>query len=323
MRAAVIGAGAVGARVARQLVATDAVSELVIVTRSRPNLAASLGPRARVVPDEETATVDADVVVVAIDDNDVVALARRQLEAGRHVVVVADRPALVRDLLGLDPVARRTGRAMVVGAGFSPGLSCLLARLLAGDLDHVDEIHVAKSGTGGPACAREHHRALGATATDIRDGRGQIRPAGSGRELCWFPDPVGPRDCYRVDAAEPLLLARAFPNVGRITVRAAATRRDRITAQLPMLRAPHPEGIDGAVRVEVRGRLAGGRRTVVAGSTSPPAVASGAVAAAVAIAVVTLGACGAMGLGQLNAPGLLAEVVERGVRVARFDGTPV
>jgi hypothetical protein len=38
---------------------------------------------------------------------------------------------------------------------------------------------------------------------------------------------------------------------------------------------------------------------------------------------VTLGARGAMGLGQLDAPGLLADVVERGVRVARFDGTPV
>jgi hypothetical protein len=62
---------------------------------------------------------------------------------------------------------------------------------------------------------------------------------------------------------------------------------------------------------------------VVAGSTSPPAVASGAVAAAVAITVVTLGAQGAMGLSQLSAPGLLADVVERGVRVTRFDGTPV
>ena len=39
----------------------------------------------------------------------------------------------------------------------------------------------------------------------------------------------------------------------RVTARVAASRRDRLTARLPMLRPPHPEGLIGAVRVEVRG----------------------------------------------------------------------
>ena len=41
----------------------------------------------------------------------------------------------------------------------------------------------------------------------------------------------------------------AFPGVARVTARLSATRRDRITAHLPMLRQPHPEGAECAVEV--------------------------------------------------------------------------
>src|SRR3546814_6619520 len=76
--------------------------------------------------------------------------------------------------------------------------------------------------------------------------------AGSGRELCWFPDPIGAEDCYRAELPDAVLLVPHFPLVDRVTARLSATRRDRITAHLPMLRKPHPEGLVGAVRVEVR-----------------------------------------------------------------------
>ena len=93
-----------------------------------------------------------------------------------------------------------------MGAGFSPGYTCLLARHAAARLDSVDEIHVARSGTGGPACARQHHRALAGTAVDWRDGEWQERRAGSGRELCFFPDPIGAADCYRAELPDPFVL---------------------------------------------------------------------------------------------------------------------
>ena len=86
-----------------------------------------------------------------------------------------------------------------------------------------------------------------------RDGRWQSEPAGSGRELCWFPDPIGGLDCYASSSAEPTLMVAAFPTARRITARLAATRRDKATTWLPMLRPPHPEGLLGGVRVEVRG----------------------------------------------------------------------
>ncbi len=73
------------------------------------------------------------------------------------------------------------------------------------------------------------------------------------------------RDCYRAALPDPVLLHHAFPGVGRITARMAATRRDRLTGPLPMLAPSHLEGGPGAVRVEVRGRRNGVEHVVVLG----------------------------------------------------------
>ena len=322
MRVAVVGAGAVGARVARQLAATEAIDAIFVVTDSRPALVEGLGPRSYLAHD--LVGLDLDVVVLAKGAGNEADVARRQLESGRHVVSTADAPDTIAALLDLDALARAHRCACVVGAGFAPGLSGLLARHLAREFEHVDEVHVAKSGTGGPTCAREHHRALSAAAVEFVDGVRQERRGGSGRELCWFPNPVGARDCYRADLADPVLLHRSLPDARRITARVAATRRDRFLGGLPMMRAPHIEGVDGAVRVEVRGRRGSTRVTAVAGSAGPPAVAAGAVAAAAALLAPLVGAVGAMSCHELGADDdLLAAVVARGVRVSRFVGQPV
>jgi hypothetical protein len=211
---------------------------------------------------------------------------------------------------------------VVAGAGFAPGLTCVLATHAAGTFDSVDEVHVAKVGTGGPTCARQHHDALAGEALDWRDGGWVRRRGGSGRELCWFPDPVGPEDCYRAALPDALLLVPAFPGVARVTARVGANRRDRFTARLPMLRRPHPEGGVGAVRVEVRGRRGQARDVSVLGAMDRPAVAAGAVAA---VAALWVGAGdvapGAAGLAGAVAPvPFLAELARRGVKAAAFDG---
>ena len=193
----------------------------------------------------------------------------------------------VQALLALDHEARERGVHLVVGAGFAPGLTCVLAAHGAARLDRVDEIHVAKSGTGGPACARQHHRAVGRGALDWREGGWEHRPGGSGRELCWFPDPIGAQDCYRAALPDALVLVPAFPGIRRVTARVSATRRDRLTARLPMLWPTHPEGGPGAVRVELRGLRGATRDVVVLGAMDRPAVAAGAVAAVAVQSVVS------------------------------------
>ncbi len=326
MRAVVVGAGAVGSRVARQLHTTEGLEGLVVTDAIRPRadaVVAAVGAPAVVGEWGPEALANVDVVVLAGSGRHRAA-AEVALEYGAHVVSVADSPEDVRALLDLDAEARERALVVAVGAAFGPGLSCVLARHAAAGFDSVDEIHVARAGTGGPACAHQHHRTLGAEAIDWRDGAWQRRPGGSGRELCWFPDPIGGLDCYRGGLPDALTLVPAFPGVQRVTARVAASRRDRLTARLPMLRRPHPEGAVGAVRVEVRGRRGTGSDVRVLGVMDRPAVAAGAVAAVSAAwaAEGRLSRAGAAGLAELvdDAVPFLQELARRGVRAAVFEG---
>ena len=323
MRAVVVGAGAVGVRAARQLLFLGEVDGLGVVEPKRDRLeavVASLGAPAVAAtgPDEDRA----DVVILAGPRGHLPA-AQVALEHGASVVSVSDDVDDVRALLALDAEAVERGLHVVVGAGFSPGLSCLLAALAARSFEQVEEIHVAKVGAGGPACARQHHVAMQGPAVEAGAGTWQRRPGGSGRALIWFPDPVGGVDCYRAALSEPLLLAPAFPAAQRVTARVGANRRDRLTAHLPMLRRPHPEGSLGAVRVEVRGRQGQATSDRVLGAVDRPAVAAGAVLALAARWAVDgrLTRTGAGGLASMTDPGpFLAALADRGIKAAIFEG---
>lgn len=314
-----------GARLARQLVSTDA-DQVVLRDESRSRLemvAQSLGENATIDRGAIDDPLDVDVVVLAGPGRTQAALAARFVRAGIHVVTTTDDLTDVRGLLALDAEARERRVNVVVGAGFAPGLTCVLAAHASTRFDQVDEIHIAKSGTGGPACARQHHRALGRGAIDWRDGGWDARPGGSGRELCWFPDPIGAQDCYRAELPDALLIVPAFGEVRRVTARMSATRRDRLTARLPMLWPTDPEGGPGAVRVELRGSIDGRRATVVMGAMDRPAVAAGAVAAVATHAVLdgSIRRFGAGGLAELVDPlAFLTELARRGVRAAVFEG---
>jgi saccharopine dehydrogenase-like NADP-dependent oxidoreductase len=324
MRVAVVGLGAVGTRAARQLASTDEVDQVVLCD-TQPGrveeVASALGPKGEAHEGTADRLPEADVVVLATPCGTQLEAARARVAAGLPVVTTSDRIDEVRALLDLGAEADARGTTVAVGATFSPGLTCLLARLAADRLDRIDEIHVARLGTGGPACARQHHGSLGGVALDWRDGGWQRRAAGSGRELSWFPDPIGAADCYRAALPDALLLVPAFPGVGRVTARLAATRRDRLTARLPMLRPPHPEGGLGAVRVEVRGRGADGIAVEILGAMDRPGIAGGAVAA---LTAVELGAgrartTGAGGLATVvEVAPFLTELHRRGVKVATF-----
>ncbi len=331
MRVTVIGMGAVGGRVVEALAGAPDVESVTVVHRDPSRVAARVAgwrdrvqvrrgsPGARL----EVAT---DVTVIA-EPAAVRRAALSALDAGSHVVCPVDDPIDVRHLLELDDRARNIGRVVAVGTAMAPGLSCVLAARLARSFEAVEEIHVASLGTGGPACARRHHAALAGIAVDWLDGTWRRRAGGSGRELVWFPEPVGGADCYRAALADPLLLAPAFPACRRITARLEATRRDRLTSWLPMLRPPHPEGLVGAVRVEVRGWIDGRPETRIVGAATAPAV----VSAVVTSAATRWAAAGRLGGGAGGAGGLavlvgaesgafLREVVGAGITVSAFEG---
>ncbi|MFM7069440.1 MAG: saccharopine dehydrogenase family protein [Actinomycetes bacterium] len=330
-RVAVVGAGIVGARTVRELVSPDHAWQptndgVVLISRRAARLeqlAPVFGTSVSTVHSEQLPALPEDVSVVVVTREagahlPVVEAAVRQ---GRHVVSVSDAPDEVEALLALGGAARDAGVSVLVGVAMSPGLSCVLARHAARHLDRVDEIHVARDGVAGPACARQRLRALRGGAVDWRDGAYVRRPGFSGRELCWFPDPVGPRDCFRAELAEPYVLVPAFPGVQRVTARMAASRRDRALAPLPVLLPPPTEGGPGAVRVEVRGVSGVERATVVYGVFDRAGVVASVLSAVAATSLSASLPHGAYGLAAVDSSGpLLAELARRGVRVARFDG---
>ena len=311
-----IGHGVTGSRVAGHLLADG-----VRVAAYDP---APIPPRPGLVRvDDVTDLMSCDLVVLCspAPHSDT---AERFLRRGIPVVSLGDDLDDLRALVQLHDAAEEAGVGVVVGAGMAPGLSGLLARYLAAQLHQVEELHVAVHGTGGPACARQHHHALGDTALGWHDGDWIEPPGGSGRELVWFPEPVLAHDCYRAALGDPLLLRRSFPQTQRISARMSATRRDRLTARFPMLTPPHAAGDLGSVRVEARGSTAEGERlTLIAGASGPTGELAAAVCAATALMVVrtplTPGvhttACRELTEGQL-----LHHTTRLGVRVQEFTG---
>jgi Oxidoreductase family, NAD-binding Rossmann fold len=327
----IVGCGTVGSRAARQLLSLAPDHHIKLFdldSEIARRLSSQLG-RPSMFREGSVLDSAVDVVLIATPSPQY-QLAAALCRAGVHVVTTTDSVDDVPRMLALDAELQERGVSFVVGAGFSPGLTDLLAMHAASEFDEIDEIHVAKLGTAGPACARQHHAALSSNAVDWRDGEWITRPGGSGRELCWFPDPIGGADCYRAALPEALLLNRTFPEAGRLTARVAATRRDRLTSRLPMMRKPHAEAGLGAVRVEVRGRRNGEAGAVVLACIDRASVGAGAVAsiAVAAIATQHLGAVpimlrpGAGGLGEFVQPiPFLNELARRGVSCARFEGT--
>ena len=302
-----VGRGIVGERIARRL--PSVLGDVTIVDIDTRTL--------RRVP----STLD---VVVLAQAGPHAPHAVRFLDSGIGVVSVSDDLDDVQALVDLDDHARSAGVPLVVGAGMSPGLTELLARLLTSRLASCDEIHIAIHGTAGPACARQQHRALSGRSLGFHDGDWIRPPAGSGRELSYFPEPVGPYDCYRAEFATAMLVHASFPDVTRISARVSANRRDRFTAWLPMLAPPHREGGVGAARIEVRGIDASGARvTMISGVAELVATATAATAIAFVAhlvggrlpeGVVLAGDVG------LDTVGLLRVVAQAGVRLQDFTG---
>ncbi len=282
MQALVIGAGAVGTKVAQQLLSSNTVDKIILRDTSPEKLglaSKTLGNRVEVEHFPFSQNMDADLVIVASPRGTQLEAVKKAVSLRRPTVVVSDGLSETVSILSLEKEAFEFGVPVVVGTGFAPGLSCVLTAYGKTLLEKTEEIHVSKMGTGGPACALVHHRALSRMSFGWREDKWDKRLGGSGRELLWFPEPVGPQDCYHAALSDPILLHNAFPEVSRISAKMAATRRDRFTAFFPMLSPPHDEGGVGAIRVELRGSNNGVQENIILGVSEHPALAAASVTA--------------------------------------------
>jgi hypothetical protein len=320
----IFGAGVVGARVAESLSIESQTSILVYDSSQivAQRLARRLSETNSLIKATNRSELHRAKVVVLAGPLPHTPVAKEFLGKGVSIVSTSDDIADCLNLLSLSDLATENKATLIIGAASSPGMSGLLVRNLSKAFDSIDEVHIALHGTGGPACARQHHRALSGQSIGWHDGEWLRRPAGSGRELCWFPEPVGAYDCYRGELPDPLLVKRAFPELVRVSARVSATRRDRVFARLPMLIPPRAEGGMGGLRVEVRGTKNGERVVDVVGVAERVGQVAGVVSGCVArsIRVGEISQPGAFVLGESSLPNeaLLSRVMASGVQAHSF-----
>lgn len=320
----IYGAGIVGARVTETLLNSSFIEICVHDSSSTVamRLAKRLSKENQVVNVVDRNKLNSAKVVVIATPPPHAEIARELIEQKVSVVSTSDDISDCTNLLALSELAKQNGVVLIVGAASSPGMSALLARSMSKVFDVVDEVHTALHGTGGPACARQHHRALSGQSLGWHDGEWLHRPGGSGRELCWFPEPVGAYDCYRGELPDPLLIKRAFPELTRATARVSATRRDRVFAKLPQLIPPQAEGGMGGLRVEVRGNKNGERVVDVVGVVERVGQVAGVVSACTAALINSseINQPGAFVLGEMALPNdrILGNVVASGIQLHAF-----
>lgn len=319
MRIAVVGTGAVGVRAARQALAASEVDQVAVISRLRARaeeVASSLGAGAVAGDLDRLAGID---VVILAGEGPHAGVARRVVAGATTVVSTSGRLDDVEALLALEPLARERGVGVVPGVALSPGLVCLLVAEASAAFDIVEEVHVARAGTGGPACAAE--RAEVVRTDGWRFDHGWRRAAsGGGGGIVWFPPPVSGRDCRYGALPEAILLHRLVPTASRITARIDAGHAERWMSRLPVLPPRRRRDRLGAVHAEVRGRRGGSEAVEVRGAVDRPGAAVGAMAALAAVSAV--GAVGVRVVAELvGAPAALTRLADHGVKVARFVGT--
>jgi len=323
-----VGAGAVGARAARQLIDTPGLDRLLVTARAGERareLAAALGTRAASVPLDGDLPGELDAVAIAIPGRASARLAGQAVAVAVPVAAVADDEEGLAGLLALDERARKAGVLVAAGCGLAPGLSEVLARHAANGLDEADEAHIARVGAAGPECVAALRKARRDRPREWHDGA-WLTPRRLGSQLVWFPEPIGAREC-EVVAPGVELLRDALPEVRHASVRYGEPPV-RSASQALVTRRAIDDGWGGA-RVEVWGWKGRARQAIVYGVIERPAVAAGTVLAVTAARLagllphVTLrtqtGGVRSLGAAVDPAP-FLAELARRGVKAAAFEG---
>jgi hypothetical protein len=325
--ALVVGVGAVGTRAARQLVDTPGIDRVLVTDREASQakeIADALGGKATAIDYEAGLAIpdDVDVVATAVAADADHAIVTAAIAAGVPLASSTDEHDTLEQLRALDLNAKSAGTTVAIGCGLAPGLSDVLARHAATMFDDVDEIRVARTGWAGSASVatvRHERRAIAHTWHNggWREARTQ------GETLVWFPEPIGGRDC-RIVTGGIGLMVDAFPGVARVSMQLGEPpRRSWPKRQFG------DEGDWGAARVEVWGRRTGAHDCIVYGIVERTAVAAGAVLAVVAARLVgalddRLEQPGVQGLASMIEPvPFLAELSQRGVRAAVFEGVPI
>ena len=240
MRVVVLGgAGDMGSAIVRDLVASE-VAEVVIADCNLDRADAICSELRGGKTEMSTRFVDADdhsSLVQSMRGTDAAAsaigpfykygakTASAAIEAGVPYVDIDDDYDATKATLELDNEAREAGVAVVVGLGWTPGITNVCARYGASRLDEVDEVDIAWTGTAadstGYAVLYHVWHALSGMVPMYLDGEWQDVVAGTEGKVYDFPPPVGQVQCYYCGHPEPVTIPRFIEGVKTATLRGA------------------------------------------------------------------------------------------------------
>lgn len=274
-------------------------------------------------------------------------MAKAAVEAGVDYVDICDDYGPIEELFALDEAAKRAGVTVITGLGWTPGITNILAKQAAKELDEVEEIKLSWAGgaadSTGLAVIMHVFYAVTGNVPTYKDGAWVEVPAGSGEEVVEFPAPLGRVKVYHCGHPEPLTIPRyikantvslkgaltpdwnnkladLFARLGLIGTPAKNARMARIIHAIEGLFRVGGIAASGA-RVDVKGRKDGQQRIVSYSVTDKMARLTG-IPAAIGAQMLAEGRIEEKGVfapeGCLAPQPFLAELSRRGIVIHRL-----
>ena len=250
----------------------------------------------------------------------------------------------------LDDQARTAGAMIVSGLGWAPGITNLMAKHAAGQLETPQSVRIAWAGSCmGPLGQSLLTRAIKAFSGDavvFEDETWRLEGAGKAAEQVFFPQPVGWRPVALCAAAEPLSIPQTIEGVKRVWVKGGMSEpwahRQALKSADPWARPSHGSGLVGiarlgpwlqerlagsappwsAARVDVQGMSRGESKTVAYGIVDqlPNLASAPLVAGAILVGRMASKPAGVSAPEQVFDPLEFFDLLaERGVRLARLE----
>ncbi len=228
------GAGYIGSCAVRELVKRAPDIEVVIAEKNveaASKLVAEVGGKTSVKSvdaNEHKSLVEAmkDAVVVLSTLGPYYVFGEKVLkaamEAKTNFIDINDDWDATEKCLELDKEANNSKITAVIGLGATPGLTNLMARYGADQLDRVDEIHIAWGWTAldpkikGTAILDHYFHCMTGEVDSYRNGKWVKIPANSEPEIVEFVSPIGRLEVVSCGHPEPITIPRYIKGVKNV-----------------------------------------------------------------------------------------------------------